>query len=464
MRVMKLSELIEVWDDAFLLSGRNVSSATQVLGVNTDSRRVIKGDCFFALKGERYDAHDFIEEVIARGAVTAVVERDVKTLKEFPLIRVDNTVLALQQLASFYRDSLKIPIVAVAGSNGKTSTKELIAAALSSRWNAAKTLGNLNNHLGVPLTLLGIDPEHEAAVVELGTNHPGEIAFLTKLVKPTVGVITNIGLEHLEFFKDEAGVAKEEGALLEGMENQAIAILNADDSWTESLRGRAKGKVLTAGFSESADVRVSKLEQNDKGQSFCVTFQDDEKIFELPLVGRHLAGNAALAIATGLSLDFSLAEMAEGLKRVSLPSGRMKVYVAKGGGKVIDDSYNANPSSMKAALHYLAGLSGRRIAVLGDMGELGEEASQWHRYVGREAAQLPLDLVVAIGREAGNYAQGTAGKIKVETFVGVEEAVDFLKKNVGSNDVILVKASRSARLERVVEALVGSVTERDHSC
>ncbi|MEZ5405270.1 MAG: UDP-N-acetylmuramoyl-tripeptide--D-alanyl-D-alanine ligase [Verrucomicrobiia bacterium] len=418
----------------------------------------------FCIEGERYDAHNFIGEAIERGAATAVVERDVETPKEFPLICVDDTVLALQQLASVYRNSLKIPIVAVAGSNGKTSTKELIAAALGQRCKTAKTLGNLNNHLGVPLTLLEINPEHEAAVVELGTNHPGEIAFLTKLVKPSVGVITNIGLEHLEFFKDEAGVAKEEGALLEGMKTQATAILNADDSWTELLRGKAKGRVLTAGFSESADVRVIELKENDNGQSFRVIFQGDEKIFELPLVGRHLAGNAALAIATGLSLDFSLDEMAGGLKRVSLPSGRMKVYVAQGGGKVIDDSYNANPSSMKAALHYLAGLSGRRIAVLGSMGELGEESSQWHCYVGREAAQLPLDLVVAIGSEAENYAQGIANKIKVKTFGGIEEAIDFLMENEGANDVILVKASRSARLERVVEALVGSVPERNHSC
>lgn len=450
---MKLSELIEVWGDATLLQGRKALHSTQVLRANIDSRRVSQGDCFFALKGERYDAHDFIEEAALRGAAAAVVERDVAVSTHLPLIRVSNTVSALQKLAVFYRNRLTIPVIAVAGSNGKTSTKELIAAALSSRWKVAKTQGNLNNHLGVPLTLLSIDPEHEAAVVELGTNHPGEIAFLTNLVKPTIGVVTNIGLEHLEFFEDETGVAKEEGALLEVMDDKAVAILNADDPWTETLRQRARGNVVTAGFAESADVRITELKANDAGQSFCLTYLEQKQIVELPLVGQHLAGNAALAVAVGVCLGITLEEIAQGLKQVELPSGRMKVH-AVGGIKIIDDSYNANPSSMKVALNYLSSLSGRRIAVLGDMGELGERTSQWHQYVGQEAAKLPLDWVIAIGSEATHYAQGVAGKVKMETFRLAEDVIAFLKEIIQPNDVILVKASRSARLERVVEALL----------
>lgn len=464
MQPMKLSELVETFDGVSWLSGREDSNKASVLRVSTDSRQVREGDCFFAIKGERFDAHDFVNEAAARGAAVAVVEHEVKAPGGFPIVKVGNTINALQQLALFYRGLLPLPLVAVAGSNGKTSTKEFTAAVLSVRGKTAKTLGNLNNHLGVPLTLLDIDWDHYAAVIEIGTNHPGEVAFLTKLVRPQVGIVTNIGLEHLEFLKDEAGVAQEEGSLLTEMGNEGTAILNADDRWFEFLKQKALGKILTAGFSESADVRLNIISESNTSQTFVATFQEQNQGFELPWVGRHLVSNAGLAIAAGLALGISLEEMKGSLEKVELPSGRMKLVQAKGF-QIIDDTYNANPSSMQAALRYLASQKGgRRLAVLGDMGELGEEQSYWHQWVGCEAANLAIDQVVAIGKEASSYAKGIEKRVPIACFDEAQLAIDYLKEIIDEGDIILIKASRSSRLERVVNALTQDVLTEGELC
>lgn len=421
-----------------------------VLRVTTDSRSVGAGDCFFALRGEHFDGHDFAAAASAAGAAAVVVQRDVAGAGGAAVIRVADTLGALQKLAAWYRGGLSIPVVAIGGSNGKTSTKELAAAALSASFRVAKTRGNLNNHIGAPLTLLEIGPEHGAAVVEVGTNHPGEIAALAAIVAPTVAVVTNIGPEHLEFLGDEAGVAQEEGSLLDVLGEGDAAVLNADDEWTGQLRARARCRVITAGFGGSADVRVESTGWADSGQRLRASVGGESAEIDLPLHGRHMAQNAALGLAAGVALGIGLGAMARSISGVTLPGGRMR-SASRDGIRLIDDSYNANPGSMRAALRHLAGFGGRRIAVLGTMGEMGAGAGVWHREVGAEALRLGIDRLVAVGPFAEEYRDGAGGIAQV--FDDVAGAVAFLRGEVRAGDTVLVKASRAARFEQIADAL-----------
>jgi len=432
--------------------GRIVSGNADatILRVWTDSRGVRPGDCFCALRGDRFDGHDFVAAAVSSGAVAVVVERDMAVQGDAAVIRVDDVLGALQRLAGWYRAGLTIPVVAVGGSNGKTSTKELVACALSSGFRVAKTRGNLNNHIGAPLTLLEIGPEHGAAVIEVGTNHPGEIAALAAITAPTVGVITNIGPEHLEFFKDEAGVAKEEGSLLDALGERDLAILNADDRWTSELRSRARCRVITGGTGEAADVRVQSVEATPSGQRLEAKSNGESARFELPLHGDHMVQNAALALATGVGLGLGLGGMARSMAAVSLPAGRMRC-LTRCGIRMIDDSYNANPGSMRAALKHLAGFGGRKVAVLGTMGELGPGAAKWHEDMGAHALTIGIDLIVAVGPHAGDYLAG-ADRSGV-AFADAAEAAAFLKGELREGDTVLVKASRSARFEQIAGAL-----------
>lgn len=446
MRRMTTSEI------AAACGGEIVSGhgGAEVYRMTTDSRSAGAGDCFFALRGENFDGHDFAGAAGAAGAAAVVVQRDLAGAGGAAVIRVADTLGALQRLAAWYRRGLAIPVVAIGGSNGKTSTKELAAAALSAGFRVAKTRGNLNNHIGVPLTLLEIGPEHGAAVVEVGTNHPGEIAALAAIVAPTVAVVTNIGPEHLEFLGDEAGVAQEEGALLDALGDGHAAILNADDKWSGELASRARCRVITAGFSGLADVRVESTGSSDSGQRLRASAGGESVEFDLPLHGRHMAQNAALGLAAGVALGLRLGAMAESISGVTLPGGRMRC-TARDGIRLIDDSYNANPGSMRAALKHLAGFGGRRIAVLGTMGEMGDGAGRWHREVGAEAQRLGIDRLVAVGPFAQEY-RGGAGNI-AEAFGDVAGAVAFLRGEVRAGDTVLVKASRAAKFEQIAEAL-----------
>jgi len=419
--------------------------------VSTDTRSIAAGDCFVAIQGDTFDGHDYVAEAASKGAAIAVVHRDVQAPANLPLIRVDNTVAALQRAAATYRRSIKIPIAAVGGSNGKTSTKEQLACVLGAKYHTAKTEGNLNNHIGVPLTLLRIGAGAEAAVVEIGTNHPGEIEALMRLVEPDLAVVTNIGMEHLEFFVDQEGVFKEEGMLVEMLPAKGLAVLSADDGYTAKMRARARCGVVTGGFAAEADFRVVDREDNDAGQTFTIEHDGQAEKFELPVPGVHMAGNAALAVAVGAAFTIPLWAMAQRLRMLRLPGGRMRV-VNRGGIVAVDDTYNANPSSMEAALKYLVSRKGRRIAVLGPMGELGEDGDRWHWLAGRKAAELGVDLLVTVGAAAGGYAQGAYERIgRIETFPDNSSAGEFLRRELRAGDVVLFKASRAARLEKAVE-------------
>lgn len=418
--------------------------------ISTDSRTVGTGDCFFALRGDRFDGHDYVGAAVSAGAAAVVIERDIAGPGGAAVVRVADVLRALQRLAAWYRSTLTIPIVAIGGSNGKTSTKELVASALSAGFRVAKTRGNLNNHIGAPLTLLDIGPEHGAAVIEVGTNHPGEIAALAAITAPTVAVVTNIGPEHLEFFRDEAGVANEEGSLLDTLGKGDVAVLNNDDRWTPQIRSRARCRVITGGIGEGADVRVSPAGSAPSGQRLLVTRGAESVSFDLPLHGEHMAQNAALAFATGTGLGLGLDAMAKSISAVEVPGGRMRCVV-RDGIRMIDDSYNANPGSMRAALKHLAGFSGRRIAVLGTMGELGSSAAEWHRGIGAVCRSLGIDVILAVGPHAPDYIAGAGGT--GQAFHDAAEAADFLLNELKPGDSLLVKASRSAKFEQIVDAL-----------
>jgi len=431
-----------------------------VLDVCTDSRQAKPGDLFFAVRGERFDGHDFLSEVSARNVAAVVVEHHKlpKILPACAVLAVDDVRLALGRLAAAYRREFTLPVIAVGGSNGKTTTKELLAAVLRQKFATLWSEASFNNDIGVPMTLLRLQKAHQTAVLEVGTNHPGEIAPLVRMMAPGIGVITNIGREHLEFFGDLAGVAREEGWLAELLPVDGTLILNGDGEWAEKVAARAGARVVRAGLGEKNDWRATKLRLDKNGSTFQVSGpnpgQNGE--YRLNLLGRHQVSNAMLAIAAGAELGLSYAQITSGLAACPPPKMRMQFWEANGV-RVLDDAYNANTDSMIAALETLCDLpfQGRRVAVLGDMGEQGAHSASAHAEVGRHAARLGIGQLFAVGPLAAGTAQAAraAGLKRVIEFADVESAVTAVRKFLKSGDVVLLKASRTARLERIAESL-----------
>jgi UDP-N-acetylmuramoyl-tripeptide--D-alanyl-D-alanine ligase len=365
---------------------------------------------------------------------------------------------ALGRLAAAYRDQFDLPVIAVGGSNGKTTTKELIASVLRTKFSTLWSEASFNNDIGVPLTLLRLEKSHHAAVVEAGTNHPGELAPLMKMIRPRLGVITNIGREHLEFFGDLAGVAQEEGALAEWLPADGRLFLNGDSEWTDRLAARTKAQVIRVGLGEKNDWRAKRVRLDKHGATFQVESpkSDFAGEYRVNLLGRHQVANALLAIGVGEELGLSRAEIQRGLAECRPPKMRLNFWEANGV-RVLDDCYNANADSTIAALETLCGLplQGRRVAVLGDMAELGAQTEAAHAEVGRKAAELRLDQLFAIGVMAPVMARAAreAGLLRVMEFAEVDGALKAVKGFLKRGDVVLLKASRSSRLERVAEAL-----------
>ena len=430
--------------------------------VCTDSRRVERGDLFFAIVGERYDGHGFLAEASEKGAVGAVIarERVPGNWPGCPLVAVDDTRRALGRLASACRRTLPVNVVAVAGSNGKTTTKDLLAAVLRRRFQIVASEASFNNDVGVPLTLLRLDARHEAAVVELGTNHPGELAPLMQMAQPRFGVLTCIGREHLEFFGNLDGVIAEEGVLAELLPAEGTLFVNGDTDGLQPILRRARASVIRVGTAADNDWRARGIRMSPEGVLFRASGPSGgrEREFRVPLLGQHQVTNALLAVAVGTELGLTPDDIASGLEAVRPARRRMELY-DRGGVKWLDDSYNANADSMKAALETLRHLpaKGRRIAVLGDMAELGSEAAAAHREIGCRAAASHLDLLVTVGAFAGTTAAGAkeAGWDSVVEFADVESARGGLGQLLREGDLVLLKASRSCGLERVLEGWPG---------
>ncbi len=436
----------------------------EITAVCTDSRAAKAGDLFFAIKGEKFDGHDFIAEVAAQGVTAVVVEQakvqnpNFKVPAGVTLLGVKNVRTAFGQLAAEYRRQFELPVVAVGGSNGKTTVKDLIAAIFRQKLATLWSEASFNNDIGVPATLLRLEQAHQAAVLEIGTNHPGELAPLMKLGHPKFGVITNIGREHLEFFGDLAGVAQEEGWLAELLPADGKLFLNGDNAWAEKIAARTRAAVVRVGFGEQNDWRATKARLDKNGVTFQVVapranFGGE---YRVNLLGRHQVTNALLAAAVSEELGLGRAEIQRGLAECQPAKMRLNFWEANGV-RVLDDCYNANADSTIAALETLCGLpfQGRRVAVLGDMNELGAQSAAAHAEVGRRAAELKVGQLVAIGKLAAVTAQAAraAGLTRVFEFAEVEGAMRAVKNFLKSGDVVLIKASRSLRLERLAEIL-----------
>ena len=432
--------------------------------VSTDSRTAKAGDLFFAIKGDTFDGHHFLPEVAAKGVAGVVVENN--RLADFAskipatvsVLAVADVRQAYGQIAAAYRQQFQLPIIVVGGSNGKTTTKELLASVLRQKFSALWSEASFNNDIGVPTTLLRLETAHQAAVLEAGTNHPGELAPLVKLIAPQFGVITNIGREHLEFFGTVAGVAQEEGALAELLPADGKLFLNGDNEWSEKIAARTQAKIIRVGFGEKNDWRASKVRLDKNGVTFQVAAPKTELSgeYRVNLLGRHQAVNALLAAAVSAELGLNRAEIQRGLAECLPAKMRLNFWEA-GGVRVLDDCYNANADSTIAALETLCGLplQGRRVAVLGDMNELGEHSAAAHAEVGKRAAELQVGQLVAVGKMAAVTAAAAraAGLTRIFEFGEVEGAARAAKNFLRAGDVVLLKASRGVRLERMAETL-----------
>lgn len=442
---------------AEILNGRD---GIKVKNTVTDSRSAKAGELFFAIRGDKFDGHDFLNEVAAKKVAAVVIERQKipAQLPECPVLVVADTRLALGKLAAAYRAEFSLPVVAVAGSNGKTTTKELLASVLRQKFATLWSEASFNNEIGVPATLLRLGKTHQAAVVEAGTNHPGELAPLVKMVQPDLGIITSIGREHLEFFGDVAGVVQEEGWLAELLPASGKLFVNGDSEWTDQIAARTRAKVVRVGFGEKNDWRARGIRLDKSGVTFQIVAPVDEfnGEYRVNLLGRHQVQNALFAISVGGELGLNRAEIQRGLAECQPAKMRLQFWEANGV-RVLDDSYNANADSMRAALETLCDLpfQGRRVAILGDMGELGAHSEAAHAEIGRYAAELKIGQLFTVGKMAAITAKAArdAGLTRVIEFVEVEAAIRAVKNFLKPGDVVLLKASRSSRLERIAETL-----------
>ncbi len=441
----------------------------------TDSRDIGEGDLFVAIKGERMDGHDFVRAALKKGAVGALVQDDFRLPASLPqrpahgsarklvVLGVPDTLRAYQQLAAYHRNRFQIPVVAVTGSNGKTTTKEMVADVLAQRWPVLRTEGNLNNRLGVPQTLFRLAPRHKAAVIEMGVDQTGQTARLCEIARPTIGLITNIGPDHLEFFGTMDVSAQAKGELLEFLPPEGQAVLNADDAYFGYLASRARCDLLSFGLSSEAQVRAERLTMGSRqGTQFHLRLpgRSRPQPVSIRVHGMHNILNALAAAAVGHAMGLSPATIAEGLARFRPAAMRSQVLTV-GGIRIINDCYNANPASMKAAIDLLLalGAGGRSVAVLGDMLELGPSAPALHREVGAYLAEQGVAHLIACGALGKHLAEGArdAG-MAAERVVHEPDAARAgaaLKALVQDGDVVLVKASRGMKMEQAVEMLAG---------
>lgn len=432
--------------------------------VCTDTRHLVPGCLFVALTGARFDGHDFLDAAAAGGAAGVIVRQGRGETVRAPglaVFEVEDPLAALGALARFHRARFSIPVGAVTGSNGKTSTKEMVAAILETRGAALKTQGNFNNEIGVPLTLFELGPAHVAAVIEMGMNHAGEIDRIARMARPTAGLITTVQPAHLETLGSLEAIARAKGELFRALEPTMTAVVNIDEPLIVAQAESAGARTLTFGVDPSAEVRLVRAEPLGlSGQRIELLHQGRRHELTFRLLGAHQAHNAAGAFALALALGYTPDEAIAGLASASASERRQSVRRAAGGFEVLDDCYNANPGSMKAALATLQGLaSGRRaFVVLGDMLELGETSEAAHRALGEHAAQVAVGAAFfgERARESHRAAESAGLGGRAAHFLDPAALVEWLRPQLGSQDLVLVKGSRGMRLERVVEALVGA--------
>ncbi len=447
---------------------RTLSSAAQWVGgqlvgedrpygcVSTDSRTLKPGALFVALRGPNFDGTAFVQAAAAQGAIGALVER--ATPGSLPQVVVPDTLRALQALARGWRAAFNLPVVAVAGSNGKTTAKEMTAAILSRMGPCMATHGNLNNHIGVPVTLMRLEPSHRSAVIEMGANRIGDVAELMQIAQPTVGLITNAGAEHLEGFGNLDGVAKGEGEAVSCLDPQGTAIINADDAYAGYWRGVAgASRIVTFGVHASADFSaknvIQAIERGEFATRFTLVCPLGQRSIMLKAGGAHNIGNALAAAAAAAAAGASLEDIVSGLADFRAVSGRLQLKAGVRDSWIIDDSYNANPSSVRAGLEVLRSLTGVTWLVLGDMAELGESSEDSHAHIGKYARDCGIKRLFALGPLSSRAVEtyGSGG----EWFADADSMIRRLQSELSPGVTVLIKGSRINRLERVVHALTG---------
>lgn len=453
---------------------RGIDPDAIATGYSIDSRTIKPGELFFAVKGERLDGHDFVQQALERGAISAIVSQESlpavqERIASVPrtgsapthLIAVPDTLAALQRLATAERCLWGKTLVGVTGSAGKTTTKEAIAHVLSSRFRVHKSEGNLNNHFGLPLMLLKLEPEHDMAVVEMGMSHAGEIAALAKIAHPEIGVVTNVAPVHLEFFDSIAGIARAKYELIESLPTTGTAVLNSDDEFVSQFGRDFRGKVVTYGTGPTASVRAENIQnRGQQGSTFEVVLGGERIGVPLPLLGQHNVYNALAAIAVGVEAGMTLAQAAAALANISAADKRGQV-VQVGNITIINDCYNSNPTALRAMVDALATMPAkRRIVIAGEMLELGADGEELHRECGRYIASKKIDFLLGVRGDAKFIAQAAKQAGVAAYFVDTpEEAGDWLAHQTRDGDVVLMKASRGVKLEKALERWKSTVNK-----
>ena len=442
-----------------LLTLKQISDATngkttsfaEVTGISTDTRTINKGDLYIALRGERFDGHDYIDKAFENGAAAVLCEREC----DYPCVVVKDTGKALLDLAAYYRMLFNTAVVGITGSVGKTTTKEMIACVLESKYKTLKTKGNLNNQIGLPLTLFGLTEDTQTAVIEMGMSGKGEISELSKTAKPDAAVITNIGYSHIEFFGSREAICEAKLEILDGMEENAPLILNADDDLLDAFCDETRPLVFFGIDNPCCDVRAINIQEKGESTRFEILYGKDNFIAEIPTVGKHNVYNALAGFCVGLICSVPTADIIEALKNY-VPSGMRQRIEAKGEQTVIIDCYNASPTSMAASMSVLGGRQGRKIAVLGDMLELGEQGKKLHADLADVAKENNIDIVLCIGNEMKNLKM-RADEIGVacQHFEDKNTLANYLKENMQSGDNILFKGSRGMAMEEIIEEVWG---------
>lgn len=436
----------------------------EFLNVSTDTRTIQPGDLFVALKGERFDAHDFVAQALDAGAVAAMVSRAVKTEK--PIVQVDDTRLGLGQLGKAWLQQFDVKKIAITGSSGKTSVKEMVAAILACEGETLATAGNLNNDIGVPLTLCKLRQKHQYAVIEMGANHAGEIAYVSELVRPHISLVNNVGPAHLEGFGSIENVAKAKGEIYENLADGGTAIINIDDQHAPYFKTLAAGHTVKAfSMSQDADVMLDSLQADTSGRySFTASVDGESVSIRLPLLGLHNVSNALAAMAVSIAAGASAQSLKKGLEALQPVKGRLCPVVEIESLHVIDDSYNANPASIKSAIDILGGLDVETVLVLGDMAELGSDAAQQHEQVGQYAAQQSIKKLYALGQFADAYGKGfqQAENGAFEKADSYEQIANMLFQQE-QGKTVLIKGSRSSAMEKVIHCLMNLENHKEES-
>ena len=452
MEKLSLSEVAQV-------TGAEKNSDAEIFfdGVSTDSRKITANMLFVALKGENFNGESFARDAVKNGASAVLVSKTAKRIPEGVVLKVDDTLTAYRQIAGAWRNRFDIPVIAVTGSNGKTTTKDLTAAALNSLGHVQKTSGNFNNEIGVPMTLLGLKEKHKAAVVEIGMRGIGQIESLAQIVKPTIGIVTNVSEAHIELLGSIEKIAQAKGELVEAIQPGGTIILNADNRHTAEMKSLAKDgvKVITYGLENPADLMAKNILIGSVSTEFILSFGGREHDFEIPIIGRHNVSNALAAIAVGLTLGLSLEDIQRGISTLTTTKMRFEV-IRRDGLTIVNDAYNASPASMRVAIRTSAEVyDGRKIAVLGDMMELGDISEKVHREIGEELVENKFDVLITLGELGKFIAAGArdAGLKDVYTFDTHEDVAKKILELVHTGDTILFKASHVMHMEKIIELI-----------